>query len=264
MSTTEHVLVCGGFDDIRSRDIRFLEEAAKFGALEVRLLTDDEIAARTGRPPKFPYAERQYFLQALRFVENVSTFIPGQPHLVGCVLGRHGDEEAFVTALAERIGAPYRCIAERQLDGFPPCPHYVPDGRAKVVVTGCYDWFHSGHIRFFEDAGSHGELTVCVGNDACIRELKGAGHPLLPQDERRYVVGAIRYVSQALVSQGMGWLDADAEIRALKPDYYAVNEDGDKGGKREYAASLGISYLVLHRTPAAGLPQRSSTALRGF
>ena len=43
-----------------------------------------------------------------------------------------------------------------------------------------------------------------------------------------------------------------------------VNEDGDKGGKREYCAKLGLEYLVLKRTPAPGLPLPSSTHLRRF
>jgi cytidyltransferase-like protein len=133
-----------------------------------------------------------------------------------------------------------------------------------VVVTGSYDWFHSGHVRFFEEASAYGNLHVVVGHDANIRLLKGEGHPLLPQDERRYLVGSIRYVKQALISSGDGWLDADPEIRKLKPDIYAVNEDGDRGGKREYCDKHGIQYLVLKRVPAPGLPQRSSTKLRGF
>jgi glycerol-3-phosphate cytidylyltransferase-like family protein len=107
-------------------------------------------------------------------------------------------------------------------------------------------------------------LYVIIGHDANIRLLKGEGHPLLPQEERRYVVGSIKFVKQALVSSGEGWLDADPEIKMLKPDIYAVNEDGDKGGKREYCQKLGIEYLVLKRTPAPGLPKRSSTDLRGF
>jgi hypothetical protein len=71
-------------------------------------------------------------------------------------------------------------------------------------------------------------------------------------------------VKAALISSGDGWLDADPEIRNLKPDIYAVNEDGDRGGKREYCQKLGIKYLVLKRTPVPGLPQRSGTVLRGF
>jgi cytidyltransferase-like protein len=137
-------------------------------------------------------------------------------------------------------------------------------GRKKVVVTGCYDWFHSGHVRFCEEVSAYGDLYVCVGHDENIRFLKGEGHPLLCQEERRYVVGSIKYVKQCLISTGDGWLDADPEIRRLKPDIYAVNDDGDKGGKREYCEKMGIQYLVLQRTPAPGLPRRSSTDLRGF
>ena len=134
----------------------------------------------------------------------------------------------------------------------------------KVIVTGCYDWLHSGHVRFFEEVSAYGDLYVVLGHDANIRHLKGPGHPLFSQEERRYVVGAVRYVRQALIATGHGWIDADPEIKLLRPDIYAVNDDGDKGGKREYCGQHGIEYLVLQRTPAPGLPRRSSTHLRGF
>jgi glycerol-3-phosphate cytidylyltransferase-like family protein len=97
-----------------------------------------------------------------------------------------------------------------------------------------------------------------------VRLLKGEGHPLFSQEERRYMVGAIRYVKQALISTGHGWMDADPEIQAIQPDMYAVNEDGDKPDKREYCKNHGLDYVVLKRTPAAGLPRRESTRLRGF
>jgi cytidyltransferase-like protein len=136
--------------------------------------------------------------------------------------------------------------------------------RKKIIATGCYDWVHSGHVRFCEEASTYGDLYVCLGSDANVRLLKGEGHPLLSQEERRYVVGSIKFVKQALITTGSGWVDADPEIRWLRPDIYVVNEDGDKGGKREYCQNLGIEYLVLKRTPAPGLPRRSSTVLRGF
>jgi cytidyltransferase-like protein len=152
-----------------------------------------------------------------------------------------------------------------KLIGFPePPPTLSMPGRKKIVATGCYDWFHSGHVRFFEEASAYGDLYIIVGHDQNIRLLKGEGHPLVPEEERRYTVGSIKYVKQALISSGDGWLDADPEIRHLKPDIYIVNEDGDKGGKREYCQKLGIEYLVLKRAPAPGLPKRSSTDLRGF
>ena len=59
-------------------------------------------------------------------------------------------------------------------------------------------------------------------------------------------------------------LRVTAMTQQIKPDIYAVNEDGDKPQKREYCHAKGIEYLVLKRVPKAGLPRRQSTSLRGF
>ena len=78
------------------------------------------------------------------------------------------------------------------------------------------------------------------------------------------MVGSIRYVTQALITSGMGWMDAAPEIARLQPDIYAVNEDGDVPEKRAFCAEHGLEYVVLKRAPAEGLPRRQSTDLRGF
>lgn len=259
-------VVEGGFDNIGARDLRFLQEASKSGAVTVLLWPDDVIRAKTGKEPRFPFTERRYFLLATRFVTTVSecprdadVLPPGGATWVVS----EADASAAREQYCRRHGINYRVVAAEALGGFPEIPA-TPSGNKKVVVTGCYDWFHSGHVRFFEEAAAFGDLYVIVGHDANIRLLKGEGHPLIAQDERRYVVGSIKYVTQALISTGEGWLDADPEIKAIRPDYYVVNEDGDKGGKREYCQANGIAYMVLKREPAPGLPRRSSTDLRGF
>jgi cytidyltransferase-like protein len=272
MSQQPHVVVSGGFDNLCSRDLRFLEEAGKLGELTVLLWPDAMLEGLTGKPPKFPLAERLYVLRAVRYVTRVietgaqatENSLPKSlfadiwadlPSTDG------GEREQFCC----RHNLTYRVFRPAELLGFPELPSpSLPPGRKKVIVTGCYDWFHSGHVRFFEEVSAYGDLYVIVGHDANIRMLKGPGHPLLPQEERRYLVGSVRYVTQALVSTGDGWLDAEPEILRLKPDIYAVNEDGDKGGKREYCEKRGLQYLVLRRTPAPGLARRSSTDLRGF
>jgi cytidyltransferase-like protein len=269
MSAQKQVVVSGGFDDLKSRDLRFLEEAAKLGELTVLLWTDDVIQQATGKPPKFPLAERNYFLNAVRYVNRVIVTGDGNVLPAGLHADLWADVEATTNPAREKFASENK-IARRifkadELKGFPePPPLPSTPGRKKVIVTGSYDWFHSGHVRFLEEVSAYGDLYAIVGHDANIRLLKGEGHPLLPQDERRYVVGSIKFVKQALISTGDGWLDAEPEIKRLRPDIYAVNEDGDKGGKREYCQKLGIEYLVLQRTPAPGLPKRSSTDLRGF
>ncbi len=268
------MLVAGDFGDIRSRHFRFLEEAARLGEVTVGVWPDDAVQALTGQAPRFPLAERLYLLNAVRYVHRAVPVEarpnPGAPPAIPAFHPDLWVDEPSAAnparlAACRRQGLDYTVLAAESLEGFPPPPPRpsVP-GRKKVVVTGCYDWFHSGHIRFFEEVSAYGDLYAIVGHDANIRSLKGEGHPLLPQDERRYLVGSIKHVTEALISSGDGWLDADPEIQRLRPDIYAVNEDGDRGGKREYCARHRIEYLVLKRVPAAGLPARSSTELRGF
>jgi len=267
-------VVTGAFDNLRSHDLRFLQEASRLGDLTVLLWNDELVRVATRQPPKFPMAERLYILKAVRYVARVvpaGTWTePGGLPLAQDFRGAlwvdlEGDLTAQRRRFCERHGLEYRVLAAGAMGGFPePPPPASASDRKRVVATGCYDWLHSGHVRFFEEVSAHGDLYVVVGHDANIRLLKGAGHPLLCDAERRFLVGSIRYVAQALISSGHGWLDAEPEIRRIQPHIYAVNEDGDRGGKRDYCARHGIEYLVLKREPAAGLPKRSSTDLRGF
>lgn len=267
------IIVSSPFNDLKSKDIRFLEEAAKLGELHVLLWSDEAVTAITGEAPKFPYLERQYFVQATRYVSHVHASSLGcGPDSLGdldfkpdvWVVDETSDTSAKKT-FCEANGIAYRVLTDANLTGFLPPPPQQPTGRKKVVVTGCYDWFHTGHVAFFEEVSQLGDLYVVVGHDENIRLLKGEGHPLFPEDERRYITGSIRYVTQALVSTGNGWMDAEPEIvNFIKPDMYAVNEDGDKPEKREFCAKYGIEYVVLKRVPKEGLKKRSSTDLRGF
>ncbi len=272
MAAQKQVVVSGGFDDIRSRDLLFLEQASKLGQLTVLLWPDATLQTLTGRPPKFQLVERLYFLNAVRYVHRVieagdaieSDVLPANlTAAIWADCGPTANPARETFCRNHKIA--YRVFKLEDLKGFPElAPQPLMPGRKKVIVTGSYDWFHSGHVRFLEEVSGWGDLYVVVGHDANIRLLMGGDHPLCPQDERRYVVGSIKFVKQVLISSGEGWLDADPEIRRLKPDIYAVNEDGDKGGKREYCQKLGIEYLVLKRVPAPGLPRRTSTDLRGF
>ena len=131
----------------------------------------------------------------------------------------------------------------------------------KVFVSGCYDMLHSGHVRFFEEASRHGELYVGLGSDANIARLKNRA-TVNSDAERLYMVKAVRYVKDAWINSGMGKMDFVKEVEALKPDIFFVNEDGVSDEKRRFCAERGIELVVAARTPAEGLPARSTTAIR--
>jgi len=275
MQSARQIIVSGSFDDLRSRDLRLLEEASKLGEVNVLLWSDEAVKAATGAPPKFQLPERQYLVEAVRYVKKVhvsgdaSIGLPAVAGLEPAIWvadesSPRSAQGAAREAFCKGAGIEYRVLATEDLAGFPTPPPQKPSGRKKVVATGCYDWFHSGHVRFCEEVSSLGDLYVVVGHDRNILLLKGDGHPLFSEDERRYVVGSIRYVTQALISSGNGWMDAEPEIEKIKPDMYAVNEDGDVPEKREFCRTHGLEYVVLKRTPKEGLTRRSSTNLRGF
>ena len=269
----KNVIVSAAFDNLTSRAMRFLEEAAKLGELQVLLWSDAAIRNITGADPTLPLAEREYFVQAIRYVSRLqvsaTTLDPDTlPALDGCrpdiwCVDEHS-ASAAKAAFCAAHGIAYRRLSASQCAGFPTPAPLPLTSRKKVMVTGCYDWFHTGHVRFFEEVSELGDLFVVVGHDANIRLLKGNSHPLFSENERRYSVGSIRYVTQALISSGTGWLDAEPEIARIQPDRYAVNEDGDKPEKRAFCEQHGIEYVVLKRSPKPGLARRSSTDLRGF
>ena len=132
----------------------------------------------------------------------------------------------------------------------------------KVFVSGCFDLLHSGHIAFFKEAAKYGDLYVGLGSDDTIQDLKGR-QTINSEQERLYMVKSIRYVTDAWVNTGNGMLDFKDDLVKLKPNKYVVNEDGHSPAKEDLCQVLGIEYIVLKRIPEAGLPERSTTQIRG-
>lgn len=129
------------------------------------------------------------------------------------------------------------------------------------MVTGCFDLLHSGHVAFLKEASSHGAVYVCIGSDRNVHHLKGR-YPVNQEEERRYMLSALRYVHEAKVNTGMGLLDFEAEMDEIHPDIFFVNEDGHSPAKEALCREKGIEYIVSRRIPEEGLPVRSTTSLR--
>jgi cytidyltransferase-like protein len=131
----------------------------------------------------------------------------------------------------------------------------------KVLVSGCYDLLHGGHVAFFKTAASYGKLYVSVGKDESLLKLKGK-RPFLNEKERLYIVGAIKYVHEAFIASGTGMLDFEPDLKRIRPDFFVVNHDGHTPDKEKICKSLGIEYVVLERIPEPGLPARASSGIK--
>ena len=131
----------------------------------------------------------------------------------------------------------------------------------KVFVSGCYDLLHSGHVEFFRQAAEYGDLYVGIGSD---KTIEGYKHhkTIYSEQERLFMVKAIRYVKDAYINAGSGVMDFLPTLDIVHPDILVVNEDGANDEKRRLCEQRGMEYIVLRRTPQAGLEARSSTELK--
>jgi D-beta-D-heptose 7-phosphate kinase/D-beta-D-heptose 1-phosphate adenosyltransferase len=72
-------------------------------------------------------------------------------------------------------------------------------GRRLVFTNGCFDLLHVGHVRYLQAARGYGDaLLVAINSDRAVRELKGAGRPVMNEQERAEVLaalGAVDYVT---------------------------------------------------------------------
>lgn len=74
------------------------------------------------------------------------------------------------------------------------------DGLNVVTTNGCFDLLHTGHTRFLKNARSLGDkLIVGINSDASVHTLKGAGKPILNENERAEMLLALSAVDAVLV-----------------------------------------------------------------
>jgi D-beta-D-heptose 7-phosphate kinase/D-beta-D-heptose 1-phosphate adenosyltransferase len=109
-----------------------------------------------------------------------------------------------------------------------------------VLTNGHFDLLHWGHVRYLRDARSLGDfLVVGLNGDASTRLHKGAGRPIIPEEERAALLLALECVDRVVIFQEP---TASSLVQALQPSVYA------KGG--DWASQAG---LQPHEPPEAPL-----------
>ncbi|TMI15139.1 FAD synthase [Candidatus Bathyarchaeota archaeon] len=104
----------------------------------------------------------------------------------------------------------------------------LPSGKT-VLATGVFDLLHIGHLRFLEESkrkgGPRSRLVVVVARDKTVLRRKGRG-PVVPEDQRRELVAALRVVDRAIL--GREEIDLLGILREVKPDIVCVGYDQDE------------------------------------
>ncbi len=103
---------------------------------------------------------------------------------------------------------------------------------------------NSGHVSFLKEAAKYGDLYVGIGSDRNFELLKGR-KPVASEQERLYMVKAVRHVKDAFINTGTGILDFIDTVKQTNPDILIVNSNGDNDAKRRFCEVNGVQYLVL-------------------
>jgi len=122
--------------------------------------------------------------------------------------------------------------------------------RKVVLVGGCFDILHLGHIRFLKEAKSFGDyLVVALENDETTKKLKGPGRPIHNQHERREILESLRFVDEVIALPEM----KDAEdykdlVTRVRPSVIAITEgDSIKDIKEKLAESVGAKLVEIKK-----------------
>lgn len=118
--------------------------------------------------------------------------------------------------------------------------HLRASGQTLVFTNGCFDVLHVGHVRYLTAARALGDaLLVAINSDRAVRELKGAGRPVVNETERAEMLAALSAVTYVTVFDENSPRRLIAEVLPdvlVKGGDYAVNEIH---GREEVEASGG-------------------------
>jgi D-beta-D-heptose 7-phosphate kinase/D-beta-D-heptose 1-phosphate adenosyltransferase len=101
-------------------------------------------------------------------------------------------------------------------------------GRRIVMTNGCFDLLHPGHVATLVEARRQGDcLLVALNSDRSVREIKGAGRPIIDQQGRAAMLAALACVDFVVIFD-------DASVQGLvqrvlpdvlvKADQYTLDE----------------------------------------
>jgi rfaE bifunctional protein nucleotidyltransferase chain/domain len=99
-------------------------------------------------------------------------------------------------------------------------------GMVKVLVGGCFDLLHKGHISFLKKAKKAGDkLVVLLESDEKIKKLKGESRPVQIQEVRAKALSGLGFVDEIIK---LPFMDSDKDydelVKKIKPDIIAVTE----------------------------------------
>lgn len=122
------------------------------------------------------------------------------------------------------------------------------ENQVTVLVGGCFDVLHPGHVIFLEKAKKAGDrLVVLLESDQKVKQLKGANRPVHTQAQRAKILHELKSVDQ-VISLPFMKDDHDYEelIQKIKPAIIAATKGyGDVESHKRVAKQVGAKFIYV-------------------
>ena len=90
-----------------------------------------------------------------------------------------------------------------------------------VLVNGCFDGIHVGHLIHLKQAAAMGDrLVVALTDDETVKKEKGIGRPAFNQQERSDFLRSLRYVDSVVIVSNVR-----QALQQVHPDIFAKGPD---------------------------------------
>ena len=129
-----------------------------------------------------------------------------------------------------------------------------------VLVGGCFDILHYGHIHFLKKAKALGDcLVVALESDKNIKRLKGKSRPIHDQNKRREMLEALNFVDEVIILKDkMTDQDYMELVDKVRPCTIAVTEgDPMLRKKQKQAKEIGTEVVEI---PKINVPSTTKIA----
>jgi len=133
-------------------------------------------------------------------------------------------------------------------------------GKRIVFTNGCFDILHIGHVRYLEEAKGLGDILVLgLNSDASVRSIKGPLRPVVPQDERAYIMASLEVVDYVTIFDEETPL---ALIEEIAPDILVKGGDWtpDTVVGRETVAQRGGRIVIIPQIREGSTDNPASTS----
>jgi rfaE bifunctional protein nucleotidyltransferase chain/domain len=120
----------------------------------------------------------------------------------------------------------------------------------KVLVGGCFDILHYGHIHFLKKAKALGNyLIVALESDQNIKKHKGNGRPIHSLTQRREMLESLNFVNEVIsLPDSMTDNDYWNLVKSVKPQIIAVTKgDPILSKKQKQADKVGAKLIEIEK-----------------